>query len=568
MDKPNFKKICLMYMQQLTNFPYIEKDFDAITDYELLCKVVNHLNEVISNTNYQNEVISNLYNAFVALKDYVDTYFENLDVQDEINNKLDAMVEDGTLQEIITSYLNSKAVFCFDNVNSMKNSTNLIDGSYAKTLGYYALNDNGGATYKIREITNSDVIDNMTIIPIGEDDLIAELIIPLIINPDMLGAYGDGTHDDLIPIQKAISLGNTQLSNGKTYMVSDVITITNDYSFDSNNSLIKYNGEETAEDYLFVINITGSRLLQRGNNINIRIDCDEKINGVNLVSTIGNNINVVIYNAAYGLKIGSGTNCFENNISAQIDYYKGYGEVGATVLRPDNIFTDLTVMNYKTALYNIGTTSYNNFHAWIDRNAKDIYNISTMIEDASNGTGAFISYFYCDTYRIGVKTSNYAYVHIVEYFIVVNKNEIGDEILLANPVYTFKRTNSTGQLLVDYLLSYETYAYLHIIDTTTNDNTSYIVRKGTLSADVNSKMAIKEVVFPVGITDTTSVVFSKLPQTLQNAYNDGVIYLAPYGKNGTLGFIATHYQQARIYLYYGSDVANIAQWRKIQSEYV
>lgn len=43
--------------------------------------------------------------AFVELKSYVDDYFDNLDVQEEINNKLDEMTESGTLQSIIFDYL-------------------------------------------------------------------------------------------------------------------------------------------------------------------------------------------------------------------------------------------------------------------------------------------------------------------------------------------------------------------------------------------------------------------------------------------------------------------------------
>lgn len=113
MEKPNFKKMCLMYIQQLTNFPYIEKDFDALTDYGLLCKIVEYLNKVITNNNIQNETVTNLYNAFVALKDYVDNYFDNLDVQDEINNKLDEMAQDGTLEDIVKDYLNNKCEFIF-----------------------------------------------------------------------------------------------------------------------------------------------------------------------------------------------------------------------------------------------------------------------------------------------------------------------------------------------------------------------------------------------------------------------------------------------------------------------
>lgn len=51
------------------------------------------------------ETVDEYIAKFVELKDFVDTYFENLDVQEEINNKLDAMVEDGTFQQIVGTYL-------------------------------------------------------------------------------------------------------------------------------------------------------------------------------------------------------------------------------------------------------------------------------------------------------------------------------------------------------------------------------------------------------------------------------------------------------------------------------
>ena len=107
MPRPNFKRVTFLCMQQLTNFPYIEEDFDALTNYELLCKVVEYLNEVIANENVQNESILELYNSFNDLKNYVDNYFDNLDVQEEINNKLDEMVEDGTLPTLIAQYIDN-----------------------------------------------------------------------------------------------------------------------------------------------------------------------------------------------------------------------------------------------------------------------------------------------------------------------------------------------------------------------------------------------------------------------------------------------------------------------------
>lgn len=230
-EKEDYKILTPFKMQVLTNFPYIEADFDALTNYQLLCKVVEYLNGVIHNENEVTEQVNSLYNAYVNLQNYVNTYFDNLDLQEEVNNKLDEMVEQGTLQEIIADYLNSKAIFGFDSVASMKSATNLIDGSYAKTLGYYSKNDGGMATYKIRTLTNSDIVDEKSIIAIGEDDLVAELIIDNSqINSKQFGAYGDGTHDDTLSLQAAITFCETNkikllLSTG-TYLISDELNVT------------------------------------------------------------------------------------------------------------------------------------------------------------------------------------------------------------------------------------------------------------------------------------------------------------------------------------------------------
>lgn len=170
-DTRPFKKLVMTIGELPTSF------IESMTYYELLAWFTNYLETVIIPTvNNNAEATEELQTLFTELKSYVDNYFDNLDVQDEINNKLDAMVEAGTLQEIVADYLNSKAVFGFDTVADMKSSTNLIDGSYARTLGFYSLNDGGGATYRIREITNSDVVDEKFIVAIGNNDLIAELI--------------------------------------------------------------------------------------------------------------------------------------------------------------------------------------------------------------------------------------------------------------------------------------------------------------------------------------------------------------------------------------------------------
>lgn len=165
--------------------------------YAKVNQLVRHFNELSKETK---ETVDEYMVKFVELKDFVDTYFENLDVQEEINNKLDSMAEAGTLQEIVGEYLNATATWGFDTVADMKSSTNLIEGSFARTLGYHTLNDGGGALYKIRKVTNDDTIDEAFLLEIGDpaDELVAELVFDDEVSILQLGAKKfDGTKTDI-----------------------------------------------------------------------------------------------------------------------------------------------------------------------------------------------------------------------------------------------------------------------------------------------------------------------------------------------------------------------------------
>ena len=190
----------------------------SLTYEEQIIAIGHYLEEtVIPALNNNAEAVAELQSLFVQLKDYVDNYFDNLDVQNEINNKLDAMVADGTLPEIVASYLNSKAIFGFDNVESMKNATNLINGSYAKTLGYYEINDGGEATYKITNtVSETEYKEEL------KNGLFATLLIDNdSVNVHQFGAKGDGTTDDSNAINLALSSKayNISFIKGNTYMV-------------------------------------------------------------------------------------------------------------------------------------------------------------------------------------------------------------------------------------------------------------------------------------------------------------------------------------------------------------
>lgn len=248
-DNPQIEVIKSGKTGLFTNYIYkaIPLAFDeSMSYYETLCGLLHYLKfTIIPTVNNNADAVAELQKLYEKLRSYVDDYFKGLDVQEEINNKLDGMVADGTLQEIIANYLNSKAIFGFNNVNEMISSTNLIDGSYAKTLGYYELNDGGGSLYKIRKITNSDSVDNALIIAMNNSELIAELIYDNYISVKQCGAKGNNNTDDSHYFNLCSSicekLNIDMVINSGEYLISNTINMPVNVNILSNNAIINSN---------------------------------------------------------------------------------------------------------------------------------------------------------------------------------------------------------------------------------------------------------------------------------------------------------------------------------------
>ena len=209
----------------LENFPYIEEDFDALTNWQLFCKLGKEMNKIIEKTNLTGEQVEQLTTAFNELKAYIDNYFENLDVQDEIDNKLDEMAEQGVLTDIIAQYLQLAGVLAYDNKQAMKQAQNLADGSIAKTLGKTTYQDGQGAFYKVRQIQNTDVVDDNNIIALHDPDLVAEKI--LFSSGYEIQSYLQGQIDQ-INRTKILFIGDSYLEmyNGTTGVIDKFKTIS------------------------------------------------------------------------------------------------------------------------------------------------------------------------------------------------------------------------------------------------------------------------------------------------------------------------------------------------------
>jgi hypothetical protein len=104
MNKFNFNKLTPFKWFVLENFPFLEADFDALTEVQLFYKLGKEINKIIDSQNVVGTEMEKFSQAFIELQNYVNDYFKNLDVQEEINNKLNEMASDGTLAKIIEDY--------------------------------------------------------------------------------------------------------------------------------------------------------------------------------------------------------------------------------------------------------------------------------------------------------------------------------------------------------------------------------------------------------------------------------------------------------------------------------
>lgn len=226
-----------------TNLQPAFYDVESGTVLQQTARMYAKVNQLVRNFNDLSEEVQYYINQFVELRTYVENYFDNLDVQEEINHKLDEMAEDGTLAEIVAEYLQAQVTWTFDNVAGMKASTNLTDGSYAKTLGYYSVNDGGASQYKIITKT-TEVPNDMDIIAVS-DTLIAVLV-PLndTINIEQFGAKGDGVTDDSTAIKRALSFRENEnitvnFTSGKTYVLGNAIDVYSNTTIELNGATLK-----------------------------------------------------------------------------------------------------------------------------------------------------------------------------------------------------------------------------------------------------------------------------------------------------------------------------------------
>ena len=260
----------------------------SMSYYEQIVWLCNYIGKnVIPALNNNAEATRELQLKYIELKNYVETYFDNLDIQEEINNKLDEMAESGELTDIIAQYLQLAGVLAYNTTQEMKEAENLVNGSICRTLGDFSYNDNGGAYYKVRTITNDDVVDGYNIVALDvSDTLIAERINDSLNYTDHFRYYVDGVNgndgNDGLTTQTAFRTlnrffeeGNNGKSDIRCYIISNGV-----YSIDKptiENLVIHINGNtddvtitSNLDEYVFYnchINYQNIKLTHTGENI-------------------------------------------------------------------------------------------------------------------------------------------------------------------------------------------------------------------------------------------------------------------------------------------------------------
>lgn len=455
-------------------------DKESGTVLQQVSRMYAKINQLIGSVNNQNKTIADYIQKFIDLKDYVDTYFNNLDVQTEINNKLDQMASSGQLVNIISQYLQAQAIFGFDTiaemsasenlangaickvlgktnyqtgdggfykirtattgdvvdgvnivkithdstliaelitdytfdkleeyvktntaqiyntVADMKSATNLIAGSYARTLGYYALNDGGAGLYKIRTITDSDVVDEASIVNIGDssNQLIAELIYVDSINLEQFGCYGDNTHDDTTNLQKAVTFAETHklvlTSKGdKTYKVTSPINVDT-LECDLNMATV------TTPNSINIFYINSENYY--GMITGITFDCTNANSAIYINNGRKKTIkNIIIKDlTSYGIYFNKGYELLidECHINGKSTATNG---IGIYMKSSDSKVSNVILIDCHTAIRNDGMNFFEYIHAWIRTPALVSGSVMFYIGDNKS---SYYSQCYSDTYYI------------------------------------------------------------------------------------------------------------------------------------------------------------------------
>ena len=214
------KRLLPLVYSALTSFPYIEKDFDALTQYELLQAIVKKINEIIP---YVNDIAEGM--------------------EQTVTDLLNTWKEDGTLEDIIKDAYFSKVKSVNLSVKAQFFGQRMIDNVGNDNLVYSVQGAHTNGSYWWYALLSSD---DQTVL-IMKMSMDGTIITANKITGGILGhanGMSGGLDDDTI-----VTIDNDKITviNANSLQIISVNTISSDsnYCIDTdyeNNRYIVYNG--------------------------------------------------------------------------------------------------------------------------------------------------------------------------------------------------------------------------------------------------------------------------------------------------------------------------------------
>ena len=205
-SQKDYKNLSKFKFFTLTNFPFIEADFDAITNYELMCKIVEYLNNVIENEQNVSYNVQQLYNAFMELQNAINAeiaeqnarieqYFDDINIQTFVDNKINEMIESNEFQELLIDAIKEL------NPNALK------DEKRINTLNF------GGTLVREYDMEN---INNSIFLSTTMKPVVIDILNDMIKNNERYYYFVNGDEDENTMKLFKLDIGN--LDNGSIYL--------------------------------------------------------------------------------------------------------------------------------------------------------------------------------------------------------------------------------------------------------------------------------------------------------------------------------------------------------------
>ena len=138
----------------------------SMTYYEQLIWFTKYLQEqVIPAVNTNAQAVEEVQQLIMELQDYVNHYFDNLNIQEEVNNKLDEMVEDGTLLNLLSNYANLQKLY--NTFDELYNDSTVTTGQKVKCFGLLEINDGNGGEFIIDENSGIPLLNGLYANPLN-----------------------------------------------------------------------------------------------------------------------------------------------------------------------------------------------------------------------------------------------------------------------------------------------------------------------------------------------------------------------------------------------------------------